>query len=139
MTRLALCSLISLLVACAKPMTQPRVTTGNPLAVSAQDEAYERGKGLAAADIRAGKLKIKAFGKPVRWREEYATILTREYGIEFEVVAGCLVSDELVAEVRGYNEVATQRIEERFGQGILDKVSEQAQAEYDAERLTDDE
>jgi hypothetical protein len=125
---------------CSRAVVQPAAITGPavspPLAAVAtpvpfnRAEAYAEGRSTAAADIREGKLKLKTYGLPFRWAKEYEATLKRDYGIEVVAVAGCIVSEPLESEVRGYNEVATTRIGERFGRGILEKVAERVEDNY---------
>jgi hypothetical protein len=85
---------------------------------------------MAEADIRRGHLKLKGYGKRIAWADDYERTLKRRYGIESVAVAGCVVTPELVSEVNGYNDVATARIEKRFGRGVLDRVAGDVERRY---------
>jgi hypothetical protein len=91
---------------------------------------YEKGEMEAARDIGAGKLIIRTYGEPIVGYYPDKEILAKDYGVELKAVAGCVVSEELVENVRGYNEAQQAEIERRFGEGILGKVERQAQQVY---------
>jgi hypothetical protein len=95
---------------------------------------YKLGRLEAEQDIRNGKLKYKTYGLGLDWRGEpdlYKEKLWKDYGIELIAVAGCMVSDEIVENARGYNEVSLAEVEKRYGEGILDRVLKEAGAEFE--------
>lgn len=91
---------------------------------------YADGKREALRDLDAGKLVLKTYGMPSGSRRTYADIIRSEYGIELWAVAGCVVSQELVENARGYNEVMMLAIDDRFGAEVLDSASRRAEVEY---------
>ena len=95
--------------------------------------AYYNGKIEARLDLLRGEYNIRSYGASGAWREKYREILLREYGVNLVEVAGCIVTDELVEEVRGYNEVSEAAIERRYGQGTLERVWHRARQEHDRE------
>ena len=50
--------------------------------------------------------------------------------VEFETVAGCVVSEELRERAKGYNEPMQQEINRRFGAGALENLDEEARLQY---------
>ena len=58
-------------------------------------------------------------------------ILWEKYKIRHETVGGCLVNDDTVRYVAGYNAASIPGIEARYGKGILTKVKKEAEAEYE--------
>jgi hypothetical protein len=100
-------------------------------------ESYERGKVEAAENIKKEIYIIKAWGLPPSnfypWpiREDiYQSILMEKYKISFEWVGGCMVDEETSDYADGYNEVSLAGIETKYEKGILEKVRQQAEAEY---------
>lgn len=85
-------------------------------------KAYEEGKAEARADIREGRLVVKTYGLPASSRNTYAEILKAKYGVELRAVAGCVVTSELLQNVKGYNEISKTEIELRHGKGVLEKA-----------------
>jgi len=56
------------------------------------------------------------------------------YGVDFDTVAGCVVTEELVERTKGYNERMQREISRRFGPDVLEKLEEEARAEQEAGR-----
>jgi hypothetical protein len=80
----------------------------------------------AETDIRDGNLKLKSYGTPALWIAEYARILEVDYGIEFERVAGCIVTREIVQYADCYNKRMKQEIFRRYGDDVLEKAAKRA-------------
>jgi hypothetical protein len=106
---------------------------GDPKAVTPPEaKAKWRAEGRAEAeqDLAAWKLRLKTYGLPSEWSWKYQKMAWKKFRVEFEVVAGCGVSDELVQRADGYNERMRREIDRRFGPGALDKLEEAAAAKY---------
>jgi len=55
----------------------------------------------------------------MRWRPEYTRLLQQRYGIEERMVAGCSVSESLLAYAVGYNTVSVRAANRKFGHDIF--------------------
>ena len=93
--------------------------------------AYPRGVIAAWIDSARGHHEIKVYGLPAPWRSEYARLVYERYGVEINPVAGCVVSQELVWYVDGYNSVARQRILARHGKDIFAECTKEARADFE--------
>jgi hypothetical protein len=91
------------------------------------------GRDEAERDIAAGSLCLKSYGLPAPWRSKYHAMAKAKYGVEFDIVADCVVAEELLERVRGYNEAMNREISRRFGTDALDKLAEVARTEYEQE------
>jgi hypothetical protein len=78
-----------------------------------------RGRVAARFDIMRGRYEILSVGLPVVWRPESARLLRERYGIEEQVVAGCIVSPSLLAYVEGYNRVSMNAANRKFGHDVF--------------------
>jgi hypothetical protein len=78
-----------------------------------------QGRLQARVDVALGRYQLLGYGLPVAWRGEYARLLDERYGIQFHVVAGCLVSQSLVDYVAGYDSVSGEAAKRRFGHDIF--------------------
>jgi hypothetical protein len=86
---------------------------------------------VAWADGVRGHQEVKVFGLPPSWAWEYARLVRERYGVEINPVAGCVVTQDLVWYVDGYNAVARPGIVARHGKDIFAECAEEAQAEWD--------
>lgn len=91
------------------------------------------GRKDAEADLARGKLRIVGYGLPVHWIREYREVMKRDYNVDDEAIAGCVVTDGLLRYVAEYNKVMEARIIARYGEGVFDEGRAKAQALY-AER-----
>ena len=92
----------------------------------------ESGRIDAQMDLARGRVKYLVWGYlmdpgPNLFKEH----LKRDYGIEWERVAGCVTSEYREKYWTGYNEISVAWIEQRYGKGILEKVMDQAVKESD--------
>jgi|HubBroStandDraft_5_1064220.scaffolds.fasta_scaffold622957_1 hypothetical protein len=78
-----------------------------------------RGQLVAHFDVARGHYEILSLGLPVPWRSEFARILRERYGIEQRVVAGCMVTPQLLAYTEGYNRVSMTAANRRFGRDVF--------------------
>ena len=105
-----------------------------PRAAGVDDEYRHRnGKRDAASDIARGHPRILTYGLPVHWIGEYGEILKRNYGVELEAVAGCVVSTPLTDYVAAYNKTMEAHLISLHGPDLFDKASAEAEKLY-AER-----
>jgi hypothetical protein len=80
----------------------------------------------AERDIAKGELRMKCYGLPARWSQQYHALMRERYGIEMETVGGCVVTENVASYTRAYNEVMEREIERRFGRHVFDDVAEDA-------------
>jgi hypothetical protein len=92
-----------------------------------------RGRMVAHFDVARGHYKQLGFGLPVAYRPEYARLLRERYGIEYRAVAGCVVSESLIAYVGAYNAVSTAAANRRFGHDVFRQCEEDARRNWEAE------
>lgn len=92
--------------------------------------ASVRGRLAARRDVGHGNVKLLTYGLPVRWMPDYSGLLEGRYGVKVQPVAGCVVTDSLVAYVDAYDRVSTAAANRKFGHDIF------AEASRDAERLS---
>ena len=109
----------------------------------AQDESsgeieYERGRIEASRDFRRGEFVIKSWGLArasigvvSSSTDVYESMLWERYKIRLETVGGCLVDDDTMRYVAGYNEVSIAGIEAKYGKELFTKVRKEAEAEYE--------
>lgn len=93
--------------------------------------AYYDGKVDAHLDLMRGRYRIRVYGS--RGANPYWGLLSRKYGIEHEVVADCVVTQEIVEEAHGYNEVMHAAIEGRFGEDIFSEARLEAELAHESE------
>jgi len=90
--------------------------------------AYPRGMAAAHIDLARGRYEVLTFGLPPSWDREYRRLLKERYGVEVHTVAGCMVTEEEVWFVDGYNSVAEARITSRFGKDVFAECAADARA-----------
>jgi len=95
--------------------------------------AYPRGMLAAYCDHARGHYEVKTYGYPAEWAREgdYQRLVFDRYGVEVHEVAGCVVNDELVSYVDGYNSVSVSRSNARFGKDIFAECAADAKAEWE--------
>ena len=85
------------------------------------------GKEDAKNDINNDSLKVKTYGLPASWFNEYQKIFRDEYNVFITPVAGCIINKELREYVADYNDVSKHRIKNLYGEDIFDLVRKKAQ------------
>lgn len=80
---------------------------------------FVRGRAEADADIRAGILGQRAYGKLVHWWDDAARLLKQRHGIDSQIVGGCITETAVVAAAMGYNERMAEEILSRFGSDVV--------------------
>lgn len=96
---------------------------------------YRKWQAKAKGEIRAGRLALKQFGYTRRGHGRYDDILRTKYHIGEARGYGCMMTEEIIAEVNGYNETMMTEIERRYGKGILEKISARADKEEKQEAV----
>jgi hypothetical protein len=91
------------------------------VSVSGPDQINYHNEGQidARTDLKNHKLIIKLTGMTLQEESIYKETLKRDYGIELDRVAGCIVDARLADYVDGYDEVMAEAIEKLFGQGVF--------------------
>ena len=105
---------------------------------SSGDIEQERGRNEATRDLKQGVFVIKGWGLanarigsiPLSV-DVYESMLWEKYKIRYGTVGGCLVDDDTLRYVAGYNAVSIPAIESKYGTGILIRVRKEAEAEYE--------
>jgi hypothetical protein len=92
---------------------------------------YERGRADAQNDISHGILVYEFAGLPAPSDDEEIRLLRERYHIELRRVAGDEIRIDAISHMIGYNEISLPEIERRFGKGILEKVDQEAKANYE--------
>ncbi len=87
-----------------------------------------RGQLIAHIDLANGHARLLGFGEPTPWRPDYARLLRERHGIEFHVVAGCVVSRPLIAYVEGYNQVSMSAAKRKWGRDVFGECLTYAQS-----------
>lgn len=77
------------------------------------------GRAEAERDVRHGRLRVLGYGRTNLTRTAEAKMLRLRYGIEFEDVAGCVVSKAEIDYAAAYNAVSDAAIRRRFGRDVV--------------------
>ena len=80
----------------------------------------------AKRDLAKGTFAVETMGLRRSDSFERDEILRQRHGIETRVVAGCVVTEELVAHMEGYNSVMKPEIRRRFGQDVFERTLAEA-------------
>jgi hypothetical protein len=93
--------------------------------------AFEEGRTTAAAEVAAGRLGYRLFGKP-NWQAcaEAAATLKERFGIVLQVDGFCITPLEVAAEAGGYNERMQQEIQSRFGHDVVSAVFREVERKH---------
>jgi len=101
---------------------------------SAGNFPYESGRLQAYVDVARGRYELQVFGTIDRELAEFSEIAANEYGIEV-YTHGCIISDQGIERVRGYNEVSKAAIKRKYGVHVIDSIWDQARDRYRAKQL----
>jgi hypothetical protein len=88
---------------------------------------YYRGMLMAHIDCARGHYEIKVIGGPLLPEPKaeefgkYAQLLEERYGVVLNVVAGCVVTDDLDQYVKGYNSVSERLLRKKHGLDIFEQ------------------
>ncbi|MFY9984631.1 MAG: hypothetical protein WAK31_07720 [Chthoniobacterales bacterium] len=94
---------------------------------------YEQGLADAQKDTSHGVLAYEFAGLPAPTDDELIRLMKERYNIEMRRVAGDEVLIDRISHMIGYNEIALPEIQRRFGKDILQKVADEAKANYEKE------
>jgi hypothetical protein len=122
--------LLAFLTACAPSRpAEPQGPTEAEL-----HNVYEQTRQQALSELEAGQLRLKTYGYPVPWRDEYASILLNDYGIVLDDFRTCMPTAEEYEIFRAYEEVMLPVIYKRFGPHALDEANDRARARHHPEQ-----
>ena len=130
------CAVLSLLCAagCQGPRPTPPEARAEAPAVAAAVEpapaAPLTGAAAAEADITSGQLVLRRYGFPSPWQNTYKTLLAERHGVRLDDMAGCVVTAELIDDVREYNRRMEAEIASRFGAEALRDVQAEAKRRW---------
>src|SRR5262245_41557209 len=82
---------------------------------------YSRGVEEAYADHARGHSEIRVYGWRPPWDGECDRLLQGKYRVRLNQVAGCVVSHQFSAYVKGYNEVSTRLLREKYGRDVFEE------------------
>jgi len=143
------CVLVSALLTGCPSSDQSRQTEEH-LRRTGKDQAQcrlarEKGIREAKAAIADGTLKLKEY-PPTPYppgHGEYTALLRDECGVEYEVVkdpyAGPGHSEELIQEVRAWNETMRAEIMRKFGQDVFQRLHDEVKKRWDRKGSPKDE
>ena len=107
-----------------------------PIASQSQKaEWFANGQAEGKRDIASGKLMLKRYGLLAPWVPPTNKQLKDRLGVETTMVAGCVVTEELVEEANGYNEIMSLEIKRRSGDDAISKIVEEVKAEYERNKI----
>jgi hypothetical protein len=90
--------------------------------------AWPFGAVMAHIDHWRGNDKVKTFGLPAEWSDDYAALLRDRYGVELNSVAGCTPPVSLMQYVEGYNRVSESYLQQKYGKDILEECAAEVRA-----------
>ena len=99
--------------------------------------ASVRGRIAAHVDVARGHYRTLGYGLPVSWLPEYARLLRGRYGIEYRAVAGCIVSQSLIAYVEAYDAVSSAAAKNRFRHDVFRECAEDARTGWERRMAVD--
>jgi hypothetical protein len=99
--------------------------------------AHLRGTLAAKRDVSRGHYRILTYGLAISDRGEYARILHDHYGVDMQVVAGCVVDSSLVDYAAGYNDVMKAALQQRYKHDVLAEAWSETEMDMKQARLKD--
>ncbi len=92
--------------------------------------AYPHGIIAAYVDYYRGHYETKKFGAlPPMWVDEYELLIKARYGVQTNRVAGCVVDQDIVWYVSGYNSTMIDLLKEKHGRDIFEECANQVRPE----------
>lgn len=91
---------------------------------------YPRGMLAAWIDQARGRSEIQLVGLPNPWDRDVMRLCEERHNIKLRRVAGCIVSDNMVKYVNGYNLVSTNVIQTRFGRDVVAECYAEAERQW---------
>jgi hypothetical protein len=92
------------------------------------------GKKEAEADISRGAPKLFLYGKTRGDIEERTAIFKQRFGVELDPLAGCIVSEPLVAFAGAYNAAIRSHIAAKFGATAFEEAEREAMRIWEAKK-----
>jgi|GEM_PF-2566199 hypothetical protein len=80
----------------------------------------------ARVDVSHGRYRELGYGLPFLGSTEYAQLLDKRYGIEFQYVGFCTVSRSLMDYADAYNNVNMTAAKQKFGSDIFRRTHDEA-------------
>lgn len=100
--------------------------------------AYHAGRLEAKKDIRNGRLIVEECGLGAGVGP-HVTRLQEKYGIEIRATAQCIVDEQILGHLAGYNSISEPEIARRFGATFLASSREEGYREMAADRTREEE
>ena len=95
--------------------------------------SYPRGMGMAYIDHACGRYEIKEWGFPVPWRDECSKLLREKYGVEMDVVGGCMLFPTTEMYAEGYNSGSEALLVKRYGKDVFAECAEETRQKWKTE------
>ncbi len=86
------------------------------------ENPFEKGKNDAQKDLEKGEIKIIRYGEGNAETAESDKLLIQKYGIKFPQF-GCKMTDELLKYIRGYNEIAQEKINDLVSKMPVESIN----------------
>ncbi len=87
---------------------------------------YRRGFEQARSDIAEGKLAVRTYGlRSVEFDKNWVDELSH-YGVTMEIVAGCVVDEQIKNTTEGYNTAIKEELTAQFGVDVLNAAESRA-------------
>ncbi len=94
---------------------------------------HAQGQADAQRDLERGEMIFKTAGRQACWAAQWNRILQERYGVKLVWGVGCTGSEDEFDYIRGYNEIASQAIMQRYGSDIVKATNEEAMKVYEVE------
>lgn len=92
------------------------------------EQARRRGREDAERDTSRGHFRVKAYGLRLSNRQ-YEELLRNRYGVDTDIVGGCVMLTEQLAYWSTYNEFAVTEINKHYGKNVFDECLREASNE----------
>ena len=86
------------------------------------------GRKEAQAALSRGKLIVLEYGLYLPWDEERREFARSNFGIEYRLLGGCVVTEPLVQFTAAYNQMMQPAIIARFGADVFEVVDREGKA-----------
>jgi len=80
--------------------------------------------------LRRGRHSLLVYGLLDDDATDYQAVLREDYGVTTNVIAGCVVDDDLLRYANAYNAVMRRDLQQRFGADIFKVAEAKAAARY---------
>jgi hypothetical protein len=84
----------------------------------------------AEVDLANGNARFMYYGRERSDMREYSKILANRFGVTVDPLAGCMVSDPLVAYADSYNAVVRKYVDRKFGPTAFEQASQDASRQW---------